>query len=234
MRAQLRKYARIYPQWGFVPPRAQLQRPLLKLGSDYGGYFVDEALIREAITSKDAVVYSVGIGEDVSFDLAMIERFGVKVEAFDPTPKVKNWLATQALPGRFRFHDTGIADFDGEARFYLPPRKDWISHSMVSARQYSPEFLHFPVIRLGTAMRQLGHECIDVLKMDIEGAEYAVIEDLVRERIPVRQLLVEFHHRLSSIKTDKTRQSIALLESCGMRLAYVCPRFELFTLVKAT
>lgn len=225
---QLRKYLRSYPEWRFAPPRVQVNRPLRKVGSDYGGYCVDPSGI-----SQDTIVYSLGIGEDISFDLALIHQYGVNVHAFDPTPKVKQWLASQTLPGDFHFHDVGIADFDGQADFYLPPRQEFISHSIVRARQYSGDAIRVPVIRLSTAMRRLGHTRIDVLKMDIEGAEYAVLEDLARERIPVGQILVEFHHRLSSVGIGKTRRILALLRDCGMRIGYVCPRIEIFTLVRA-
>ena len=224
----VRKYLRSFPQWRFAPPRVQTDCALQKLGSEYGGYTLDPSRI-----GPDAVVYSLGIGEDVSFDLALIERFGVTVHAFDPTPKVKTWLTSQTLPKEFRFHDVGIADFDGDTVFYLPPRKDFVSHSIVQARQYSQDSIRVPMIRLGTAMKQLGHTRIDVLKMDIEGAEYAVLQDLVAQEIPVGQILVEFHHRLSSIGTSKTKHTLALLEGYGMKIGYVCPRMEVFTLVRA-
>jgi FkbM family methyltransferase len=228
LQTQLRKYVRSLPQWGFALPRVNLKKTLRKHGTEYGGYFVDESLLHAG-----AVVYSVGIGEDVSFDLSLIERFDVQIEAFDPTPKVKKWLASQTLPAQFHFHEIGIADFDGEAAFHLPPRQDWVSHSMVAARQYSRECVRFPVVKLSSAMRLLGHTQIDLLKMDIEGAEYAVIRNIAEERIPVRQLVLEFHHRLSTVRTEKTRQALALLESYGMRIAHICPRYEVFTFVES-
>jgi FkbM family methyltransferase len=224
---KLRKYLRSYPQWRFAPPRVQSKRGLQLLGSDYGGYFVDASGIR-----PEAVVYSLGIGEDISFDLALIYQYGVTVHAFDPTPRVKTWLASQSLPEQFHFQGVGIADFDGEGVFYLPPRPDFISHSLVRARQYSSESIRVPMIRLSSAMRRLEHSRLDVLKMDIEGTEYAVIDDLVRERIPVNQILVEFHHRLSSVGTGKTKRALSLLQDYGMKIAYVCPRMEIFTLVR--
>lgn len=227
LQAQLRKYVRTYPQWGFAPPRVQIERPLARFGTEYGGYVLDESMMPE-----NAVIYSLGIGEDISFDLSAIERFGARVEAFDPTPKVTKWISSQALPDQFHFHDAGIADYDGEATFYRPPKEDWVSHSMISARQYSHESVRLPVMRLRTAMHRLGHSQIDVLKMDIEGAEYAVIEDVVREKIPVRQLLVEFHHRLWPGGTEKTRRTLWLLEAQGMKIAHVCSRMEVFTLVQ--
>lgn len=225
---RLREYLRTYPQWRFAPPRVQVQRALQVIGSDYGGYSLGPSLI-----GPGAVVYSLGVGEDISFDLAVIHRYGITVHAFDPTPKVKMWLASQTLPERFHFHDVGIADFDGDALFYLPPRQDFVSHSIIRARQHSEDSIRVPVIRLSTAMRRLGHSRIDVLKMDIEGAEYAVLEDVARAEIPVSQILVEFQHRLSSIGTGKTKRVLSLLEGYGMKIGYVRPRMEVFTLVRA-
>jgi len=197
------------------------------MGSDYGGYFVDISRI-----DPDSIVYSLGIGRDISFDLTLIHRFGVTVHAFDPTPSTKVWLVDQSLPGQFMFHEFGIADFDGDAKFYLPQQPDLVSHSMIHARQYSSQSIYMRVARLSTVMHRLGHARIDILKMDIEGGEYGVLEDLARSKIPVGQILVEFHHRLSSVGTNKTRQVLSLLADCGMKLAYVCPRMEVFTLVK--
>jgi FkbM family methyltransferase len=228
LRPQLHKYLRVYPEWRFAPPSVQITRCVERFGSEYGGYCLDRSMI-----GREAVVYSLGIGEDISFDLSLIERFGVEVDAFDPIPKVKKWLATQSLPRQFHFHDAGIAGHDGEESFYLPPRENCVSHSMIQARQYGRASLRLPVIRLSTAMQLQGHTRIDVLKMDIEGAEYAVIEEVVREKIPVAQLVVEFHHRLSSVGTNKTRKALAQLEGYGMRISYVCPRREVFTFVQA-
>jgi len=228
LRPQLHKYLRVYPQWRFAPPRVQIMRCVERFGSEYGGYCLDGSVI-----GHDAVVYSLGIGEDISFDLSLIARFGVEVDAFDPTPQVKKWLATQSLPRQFHFHDAGIAGHDGEETFYLPPQKNWVSHSVIQARQYGRAYLRFPIIRLSTAMQLQGHSRIDVLKMDIEGAEYEVIKEIVQEKIPVAQLLVEFHHRVSSVGTNKTREALAQLKSYGMRISYVCPRSEVFTFVRA-
>lgn len=225
---QFHKYLRVYPQWRFTPPQVQLKRCMERFGSEYGGYWLDVSMLK-----VDAVVYSLGIGEDISFDLSLIERFGVGVDAFDPTPKVKKWLAAQSLPPQFHFHAAGIAGHDGEEAFYAPPREDWVSHSVIPARQYGRESARFPVMRLSTAMRRQGRSWIDVLKMDIEGAEYVVIEQIIREKIPVKQLLVEFHHRLSSVGTDKTKAAIAQLKKYGMKISHVCPRKEVFTFVHA-
>ncbi len=222
----LRRYLKSYPEWRFRPPRVALARQLRSIGSKYGGYSLDLSALPSA-----PIIYSLGVGKDVSFDRSLIEQHGFTIHAFDPTPEVKTWLESQSLPGQFRFHAVGIADFDGDTDFHLPPRPDFISHSMVSARQYSKNAIRLPVVTLGAAMRTLGHKHIDVLKMDIEGAEYAVLSDLIRQKIKVGQILVEFHHRLSSTGVDTTRSAIAALSEYGMKISYICPRIEVFTFV---
>ena len=69
---------------------------------------------------RDSVVYSFGVGEDASFDLALIERFGLCVYAFDPTPRSILWVKKQRFPKQFRMQEYGISAFDGTALFAPP------------------------------------------------------------------------------------------------------------------
>ncbi len=42
-----------------------------------------------------SIVYSFGVGEDVSFEMELIERFGTPVHAFEPTPRSLAWVRSQ-------------------------------------------------------------------------------------------------------------------------------------------
>ena len=66
----------------------------------------------------------------------------------------------------------------------------------------------------------LGHHEIDILKMDIEGAEYEVIDDLLDEPIDrIQQILIEFHHWIyPSISLKATSNAISKLENEGYKL----------------
>src|SRR5262245_55558008 len=64
----------------------QFKCPSIRLGSIYGGWWVRPERVRQ-----DSIVYSFGIGRDITYDLGLIERFGVTVHAFDPTPICLNW-----------------------------------------------------------------------------------------------------------------------------------------------
>jgi FkbM family methyltransferase len=175
--------------------------------------------------SASSIVYSFGVGEDISFDLALMQRFGLRVHAFDPTPRSIEWLQTQTAPPEFVFHAYGVADFDGNCTFLPPENPAHVSHSIV-ARESSRPAIDVPVRRLGTIMKMLRHEHIDLLKMDIEGAEFDVLADMLAQGIQVKQLLVEFHHRWPHIGVEKTKQAIRALNGAGYRIFSVSPTGE--------
>jgi FkbM family methyltransferase len=171
------------------------------------------------------LVYSFGVGEDVSFDLEMIRRFHATVHTFDPTPRSVAWIANQQLPRSFHFHPYGIADRDGACRFLPPANPAHVSHTTVMRKSASPP-LELPVKRMRSFLAELQHSRIDLLKMDIEGAEYSVIDDLVGSGIVIRQLLVEFHHRWKEVGLSKTRKAVRKLNAAGYRIFAVSPNGE--------
>ncbi len=169
------------------------------------------------------VVYSVGVGDNLAWDYTMIEHFGATVHAFDPTPASVRWVRQQRLPQRFFFHPIGLAAHDGMAHFTLPTRGSRFNYHPVEASA-GDECLEAPVARLGTLMGQLGHARLDVLKMDIEGGEYAVIDDLLATGVSIRQLLVEFHHHFPEIGLARTEQTVQALAAAGYRIAHISER----------
>ena len=181
--------------------------------------------------SASSIVYSFGVGEDISFDLELIRRFGACVHAFDPTPRSIEWVAKKLLSEKFVFHAYGVSDFDGAAKFLPPVNPAHVSHTLL-ARETPWPGIEVPVHRLMTIMKQLGHACIDLLKMDIEGAEYAVLHDLLASGISVNQLLVDFHHRWPELGPQKTKQAVRDLNSAGYRIFDVSPSGEEYSFLR--
>jgi len=165
-----------------------------------------------------SLVISVGIGEDISFDLGLIRAYGLAVHAFDPTPRSLAWLRTQALPASLHVYPYGLAAIDGAMTFHPPRNPSEVSHSAIIQHSSDSAGVTCEVRRLGTIMAMIGASRIDILKIDIEGAEYDVIEDMATGRIRPRQVLVEYHHRFPGIGLAKTCESIALLRRMGYRL----------------
>lgn len=163
--------------------------------------------------TRDSVVYSFGVGRDVSFDLDLIDRFGLTVHAFDPTPGSISWVKSQMLPPQFHMHDFGLAHFDGTLRLYPPVIPDHISHSFLYREKTADWAIDVPVMRLGTIASNLGHSRIDLLKMDIEGAEYPTLAECLDSSPLIDQLLVEFHHRMPGAGLERTRQALRALRA---------------------
>ena len=206
---------------------AQIKRPVEHHGSDYGGW----AVVPEKLDEK-SVVYAFGVGTDVSFDLSLIRRYGLTVHAFDPTPRSLAWIRKQELPERFVFQGLGVAAYDGTATFHAPAHPDHVSYTALDRSRADVSTVEAPVRRLGTIMGQLGHTHIDLLKMDIEGSEYEVIEDLLQERLDVRQLLVEFHHRFEAVDVRQTKDAIATLGRGGYQIFHVAPSGEEYAFIR--
>lgn len=192
--------------------RKQLRCETVRLGSENAQWCIAAGTL-----DKSSVVYSFGIGEDISFDLDLIERYGVEVHGFDPTPRSMQWLRSRKLPEKFHFHEVGIAACDATLEFRPPLNPSHVSYTLVN-RESSGAPVQVPVRRLSSIMKMLRHDSIDILKMDIEGAEYDVISDIVVNRTPVRQLLVEFHHRWAEIGSRRTKEAIRQLNHAGYRI----------------
>jgi FkbM family methyltransferase len=158
--------------------------PVVRLGSAYGGWAIPEGLIR-----ADSVVYSAGVGEDVTFDLALIARTGCEVWAFDPTPRSIEFAGAVG-ESRFHFLPIGLWSEDVVRQFFPPKNPEHVSHSTV---RLDSEGLGFEAEcrRVGTIMRDLGHRHVDLLKLDVEGAEFEVLGSL-GEPLPTC-ICVEIH-----------------------------------------
>ena len=216
---------------------------LLRLGTQYGGWSIPKDLC----LTQTSVCYLAGAGEDISFDCELAARFQCKVRIVDPTPravqhfenlrsavkagtafpinnsKTEFYRLTAADLERVSFIPVGLAGQDGELKFYLPKNPEHVSCSTVNL-QKTTEFFTAPCYRLSTLMAQLGDRTVDLLKMDIEGAEYSVIDDLLNSGPLPRLLLVEFdeaHTPLDENAGARIQNHIERLRRARMRCVAV-------------
>lgn len=154
------------------------------------------------------------------------------MHAFDPTPGSIEYLKSQQLPSTFKWHQMGLAGRDGTARFFPPVNPSHISHSLLERAETDERAIDVQVRRLSTIMRECGHEALDVLKMDIEGAEYEVLDDILDQGLPVRQILVEFHHRFPRMGVERTRRAIQRLNAAGYRIFFSAESGEEYCFIR--
>jgi len=169
-----------------------------------------------------AIVYCVGVGDSIAFEKALIEAHAVTVHAFDPTPTTLSWIERQQIPTEFSFHPWAVAGEDASLTLYPRLRSKGRRSKMmwtVDPGQADPSrAIDVPALTIPSIMLKLGHAQVDLVKLDIEGAEYDAIEAMLASSVFPEQLLVEFHHRFAGIGKETTRECIARLSAAGYEI----------------
>jgi FkbM family methyltransferase len=159
-----------------------------------------------------AIIYSGGVGGDISFELDLIRRFGVTIQIFDPSPIAQNTV-NSADSSNLLFKPVGLAASDHASCSVGGGNggKTWFKKGGDNS---------VPCTTLQAEMAKNGHQYIDLLKIDIEGFEYEVLEACIDAQIPIKQICLEFHDFFPDIPKEKTHNAIRSLKSCGYQLIH--------------
>lgn len=192
---------------------------LVRIGSVYGGWVIPDGII-----NNNSVCYCVGVGEDISFDLGLIDKYRCKIYAYDPTPRAIEYAnSTASSIKNYHFFPLGIWDEDETIKFYAPANPEHVSHSIVNL-QKTEHYFEADCRRLGSIMSANKHDRIDLLKLDIEGAEYKVLESLVNDNLDVTVLCVEYDELWSASDDgvkDRISRSVRGLIDYGYKLVNI-------------
>lgn len=159
------------------------------------------------------VAFSFGIGYDFSFELELAEKYQMQVYAFDPSPEVIQKMKEFELPDNFEYFAYGLSDEDSEKVFYKPSSGQ--DYSEYFASWTSSEKTTMQVYRLKTLMEKMGHDHLDLLKMDIEGSEFLALPDILESGVQFDQLCIETHARIFPDSVNKMRQFKKALNEHG-------------------
>ena len=183
---------------------------LVRIGTRYGGSTIPSALLH-----ANSITLLAGAGEDISFDVGIVQHYGCKAHILDPTPRARchfdeltrHVLRGQPMPinhskrvfyslDRIRlpnlhFHSAGLAAHNGVRRFYAPLNQNHVSHTPMRART-TQRYFDARTERLKSFMDRHGIPKLDLLKLDIAGAEYEVLPTVVEDNLDISALCVEF------------------------------------------
>lgn len=199
-------------------------------GNSRAGFYVYPALL-----NSNSIIYSFGVGEDISFDEELINEFNCTIYGFDPMPKSIQFIKNKQISPNFIFNPYGIFSYDGLIKFYLPINSEHVSCTTSKVWDYKNIeniSIEVPVKKISTIIKDLGHNRIDILKLDIEGTEYEVLDEILNIPIEINQILIEFHHRFQTINKSQTKLAIKKLNAFGYKLAAISDYFDEFTFVK--
>jgi FkbM family methyltransferase len=189
------------------------------------------------VTERAQFVSYAQHGEDVILWRALGDRpsgFYVDVGAFDPTDDSvtralyeRGWRGINIEPQpdrlaafeRERPGDTNlslaIGDHDGTAMLTRPPVAGWATTLDPALTGFDPadRTIEVSIRRLDTLLPELGVERIDVLKIDVEGAEPAVVRGFVES--PIRPLVCVVEGVAPGVGRAAGDEAVALLVEAG-------------------
>ena len=239
----------VYRLWGWTPDVGSDDGLLVRFGSSGAPWTV-----RADLLSEHPKVISAGISDDVEFEEEFLQRHPGKMVALDPTPlsrRVAEELIASHGAGTVIFVPDALDGSEGEQNFLaeIDPETDEHLYYYSEDSGGPPELenatgreagaephLERATVRCRTVaelMNEHDLEKLDLLKLDIEGGEYAVIDSVLDAGLAVRQIAVEFHHRFAGIGWAKTRRAISRLRENGYRLEWVSDWGEEFLFVRA-
>jgi hypothetical protein len=184
---------------------------LVRLGTDYGGWWVDVDAVPDG-----SVVIDAGVGSDDSFARALLTLKRVTVLAVDPSDAARALYARGAPPGvvflpraltpdgrNLRLHRG-----DGRSDSALPEMPGMTGRTYLAAGVGLPELLRANNVSL--------------VKLDVEGMEFA----LLPQCLGVRQVCVEFHTVQMPGRKAEAEGLIARFVAAGYRVAHRTDRDE--------
>jgi FkbM family methyltransferase len=232
-------------------PAIEVRRSLglLKLGSAYGGW-----TLKPSGDLNCSTILSCGLGEDASFDVTFASRFNATVIIIDPTPRaLAHFAELQKRIGQPALHryvsggkqptssydlsritnDTLILEPSAlwventKLKFFAPPNPEHVSHSIINFQNNyssSTAYIEVAAVTLETLLAKYGLTTIQLLKLDIEGAEIEVIRQMLEKSIRPRQVLVEFDEM--NFPSERSKKNAEDTDRILKKAGYVCRYFD--------
>lgn len=233
---------------------------IIYLGTDYGGWsFLDDNGL------ENKFIITAGLGEDASFDVELVSKYNCKVIIIDPTPRavehykqiienagkpktepykkggkqnISSYDLTHINNENFLLISNGLYNVDNkEVKFFSPPNKDHVSHSINNWQndcKKSTDFIKIKTITLKSILTKYNINHLEMIKLDIEGAEIEVLKNMLDDKIFPTQILVEFDelNKINKIAIDRFKEVHHKLKLENYKLTKTRSKFPDFLYIK--
>ncbi|KAH8819121.1 methyltransferase domain-containing protein [Xylogone sp. PMI_703] len=204
-------YAYPYNIWDLIPASFNCPVDIERIGRiGDGGKWVC-GMSRYETTTKPCIVYSFGIQNESSFEQELLSRTHCRLWGYDYSVEDFGPILDNLNREKATFMQAGIAGKSNPTG-------------------------HPPFYSILDLMSMNGHEYIDLLKIDIEFAEFEALAAMEKalppdRQFPIGQILIELHlSQPSGITPTKFLAWWENLEKRGLRPAWTEPNFMVVTL----
>lgn len=180
----------------------------------YTEVFVKQEYWFEADTARPFIV---DCGGNVGMATLYFKHLypGAEVLTFEPDPVIfpllERNVAENHLTG-VRLENAALFDHDGQLDFFVDRSIPGGLINSVNPHRSSGDRISVPGVRLSTYLDRP----VDLLKVDVEGAEHAVLGELrdAGALHQVKVLVMEYHHHIDPAE-DRLGEMLGLLEDAG-------------------
>ena len=183
----------------------------------------EDRVLRLLQSSGLATIFDVGANTGEWSECAITRHPSAQIEAFEAIPETASHLARLRPNVRFHFHSFGLGGTEAtcEMTYYGS------AHSFLSSAVYRthvvPGETRKVLIRRGAEVAaELKCMHIDLLKIDVEGMEYDVLDGFSSMLSPVTITYIQFEHHSGGYKP--LRAFYDLLEPRGYRIGKIYRR----------
>lgn len=163
-----------------------------------GRYEVEKHKALNAYLKPGGTFVDVGVNKgDFSLRAARIVGDAGKVMAFEPAPDNCEWIRRSIGLNDYSnitLHEMALSDADGTATLFISNTSGW--HSLAEERKAaSAAEIEVPTRKLDTVLADSGNGSVDVMKIDVEGAEMSVLRgaEAVLSSNDDMTLLIDIH-----------------------------------------
>ena len=174
-------------------------------------------LISLDLVPENSTIISGGIGNDVEFELELIRRKKVNIIGIDPTETASKFISgikekDSELMKKFTYIKKGISHSEDDLKLFYG-ENDFMSSISAGHRDIMENnYFICKTVTIESLLEK--YNDISYLKLDIEGAEYKILDKLTSLTIP--QISIEFHHHCSTeYRIEDTIKNIRRIEEMG-------------------
>jgi FkbM family methyltransferase len=150
---------------------------------------------------------AIDVGANIGIVSVWLSKKAKIVHAFEPESENRKYLQRNLVENgatNIVIHDAAVSNFNGVANFNI--RKAFGHHSLGGRHITSIlQKKEVPVIRIDDFLEENDIECVDVIKLDIEGSELDALEGGKKAIASGRIRMIIFEH--APILLDNSRKS---------------------------